>query len=196
MLERTEHTMASLRGSAILAAVLFATLSGCERRSPEMTAPREADLAEQPAHESWGTEFYVSEEAVPLVVITAPYTRQYDYKDSTLTVLSATEAERVVATVFDDDGRKSSTVTADEIRYVEQSRRFEAYGAVVVLAESGKRLETEHLNWDEESDMIRAPGFARIYTPDENIQGYELEATENLSSYSLASVTGQVYVDE
>ena len=40
------------------------------------------------------------------------------------------------------------------------------------------------------------PTLGRIYTPDENIQGYELEATENLSTYSLASVTGQVYVDE
>ncbi len=179
-----------------VAALFFLLLSACERRSPATIAPRESDLDEQPAHESWGTEFYVSEDAVPLVVIEAPYTRQYDHKDSTLTVLSSMGDVRVVATIFDDAGVRSSTVTADEIRYVEQSQQFRATGQVVVVSESGKRLETEHLDWDEESELIYAPGFARIFTPDENIQGYELEATRDLSRYNLARVTGQVYVEE
>jgi LPS export ABC transporter protein LptC len=171
-------------------------LVSCERRSPQRVAPRESDLEEQPAHESWGTQFYVSEDGVPLVVITAPYTRQYDHKDSTLTVLTASDQVRVVAKIMDDSGQVSSTVTADEIRYVEQSRHFEALGAVVVVTDSGRRLETEQLDWDEDSDAIMAPGFVRIYTPEENIQGYELESTKDLSSYSLARVTGQVYVEE
>ena len=171
-------------------------LAGCERQSPERTTPRESDLAEQPAHESWGTEFYVSENGIPLVVIKAPYTRQYDHKDSTLTVLSASDSERVVATIMDDNGQRSSTVTADEIQYVEQRRHFEALGAVEVVTDTGRRLETEQLSWDEDSDMISAPGFVRIYTPEENIQGYELESTKDLSTYSLARVTGQVYVEE
>ncbi len=171
-------------------------LTSCERRSPERSTPRASDLSEQPAHESWGTEFYVSEDGRPLVVITAPYTRQYDRKDSTLTVLSSAGQERVFAIIMDDDGAQSSAVTADEIRYVEQSRNFEALGAVVVVTESGRRLETEQLSWNERSDSIYAPGFVRIFTPDENIQGYSLESTKNLSTYSLARVTGQVYVEE
>jgi len=178
----------------VASALLAGSLWSCERRSPERTAPREADLVEQPAHESWGTEFYVSEDGVPLVIITAPYTRQYDRKDSTLTVLAAVDGERVVARIMNDEGTPSSTVTANEIRYVEQAGRFEALGAVKVETESGKRLETEHLNWEEKSDMVYAPGFARIFTPDENLQGYELEATKDLSTYSLARPTGQFYV--
>ena len=169
---------------------------GCERQSPETTAPRDFDLEEQPAHESWGSEFYVSEDAVPVVVMTAPYTRQYDYKDSTVTVLTSSETERVVATIFDDSGATSSTVTADEIRYMEQRQQFVASGAVVVITETGERLETEQLNWDEESEMIYAPGFARIYTEKENMQGYELEAAKDLSFYSMARPTGVVTVDE
>jgi LPS export ABC transporter protein LptC len=185
-----------LRSVALALLVLLAAgVSSCDRPSPERTAPSESDLAEQPAHESWGTELYVSEDGLPLVVITAPYTRQYDREDSTVTVLTASDQERVVATIMDEDGRASSTVTADEIRYTEQSRHFEALGAVVVVTETD-RLETEQLSWDEDSDMIYAPGFVRIYTPDENIQGYELESTKDLATYSLTRVTGQVYVDE
>jgi LPS export ABC transporter protein LptC len=183
-------------GTLALLASLAVAGGSCERRSPEQTAPRQSDLSEQPSHESWGTEFYVSEDGVPVVIIASPYTRQYDRKDSTVTVLSSLDQERVIAMIMDDEGNKSSTVTADEIRYVEQSRHFDALGAVVVVTETDRRLETEQLSWDEESDMIYAPGFVRIFTPDENIQGYELESTKNLSSYSLARVTGQVYVDE
>ena len=113
-------------GIILLSAGLGVLSLRCERRSPETTTPRDADLAEQPAHESWDTQFYVSEDAVPLVVIDAPYSRQYDYKDSTVTILSSADQIRVVATIFDEAGVKSSTVTADEIRYVEQQRRFDA----------------------------------------------------------------------
>lgn len=178
----------------LLGALAFA--SACERRSPEMTSPRESDLEEQPAHESWGTQLYVSEDAVPRAIITAPYTRQYDYKDSTLTIMSSLDQERVVAEIFDEEGQASSTVTANQIRYLEQGRRFEATGAVVVETESGERLETEQLNWDEESEMIFAPGFARIFVSDGVYQGYELEAAKDLSTYSLARPTGQMYVDD
>ncbi len=183
-----------LRSGALVLVVLVGGCSSCESR-PKRTAPSESDLAEQPAHESWGTELYLSEDGLPLVVITAPYTRQYDREDSTVTVLSSSDQERVVATIMDEEGQPSSTVTADEIRYMEESRQFEALGAVVVVTDTD-RLETEQLSWDEDSDMIYAPGFVRIYTPDENIQGYELESTKNLSTYSLTRVTGQVYIDE
>ena len=194
----TRHTMAVKRlrsGALALLIVAIGGSSSCERHSPKRTSPSESDLSERPAHESWGTELYVSEDGSPLVVITAPYTRQYDRKDSTVTVLSASDQERVVATIMDEEGSVSSTVTADEIRYTEQSRHFEALGAVVVVTDTD-RLETEQLSWDEDSDLIYAPGFVRIFTPDENIQGYELESTKDLATYSLSRVTGQVYVDE
>ncbi len=184
----------------VLSILMFAAaihfVAGCERRSPQTTEPSKSDLEEQPAHESWGTEFYVSRDAIPLVRIRSPYSRRYEREDSTLTVLTSTSDARVVADIFDDFGEKTATVHADEIRYVEEQRRFDAFGGVEVVTEEGRRVETEHLFWNEDTEMIHAPGFAQVYAPDEFIQGYELEAREDLSSYSLARVTGHVFVDE
>ena len=106
-----------------------------------MTTPRAADLEEQPAHESWETQLYVSEDAVPLVVIDAPYSRQYDYKDSTVTILSSSDQIRVVATIFDEAGVKSSTVTADEIRYGAPAvRRATRHMIGSVVGDPGRRI--------------------------------------------------------
>lgn len=171
-------------------------VTACERQSPESVTPKRSDLAEQPAHESWGTELYLSKDAAPVVRIRSPYTRRYDRPDSTLTLLSGMQDQRVVATIFDASGKTTATVTADEMQYVEEQDRFDAFGAVEVLADDGKSLETEHLYWLEDTKMLYAPGFAKLFDTDRYIQGYDLEATEDLSSYTLARVTGEVPVEE
>ena len=43
---------------------------------------------------------------------------------------------------------------------------------------------------------VRTPGFVRIRTPKENVQGYNLVADEDLETYTLARVTGQVTYEE
>ncbi|MDX1429817.1 MAG: LPS export ABC transporter periplasmic protein LptC [Rhodothermales bacterium] len=179
----------------LLAAAILSVL-GCRRESPATVIPTESDLEERPSHESWGTDSYQSENGIPVIRMQAPYTRRYDHGDSTLTILTAMHEQRVIATIYDGDGAVTATVTADEIRYVEEQNRFDAFGQVVVTTDSGKTLETEHLYWLDDKKMVYAPGFAKLRTTDRYIQGYELEATEDLASYSMARVTGEVEVEE
>ena len=185
-----------LRAVVVLSVLLLATMgAGCRRQSPHTVAPTESDLEERPAHESWGTDFRVSKDGLPTLRIRAPYTRRFERGDSSLTILTDDGEERVIATIFDAEGEITATVKANEITYVEEQGRFDAFGAVDVVAESGS-LETEHLYWLENTKMLYAPGFAKLYEKESYIQGYEMEATEDLSSYTMARVTGQVEVEE
>lgn len=188
--------MNSVSALTLLMLTTVAVTGGCQRQSPRLVVPTESDLEEKPAHESWGADFYLSKNGIPVIRISAPYTRRYDREDSTVTILTATPEQRVVAVIYDNEGETTATVHANEINYVEEQNRFDAYGAVEVVSEPEKSLETEHLYWLEETKMIYAPGFAKLYTDDRYIQGYELEASENLSSYTMARVTGQVEVEE
>jgi len=90
----------------------------------------------------------------------------------------------------------SATIRADRIVYRDAAGRFDARGQVVVTTASGKRLEGEHLTWHEEEGRITTPGFVEITTPTDRIQGHGLRADENLDSYQLGRVTGQVTVED
>ncbi len=43
---------------------------------------------------------------------------------------------------------------------------------------------------------MRTPGFVRLTTAAERLQGYNLEANEDLTNYSLKRITGTVIVEE
>ena len=127
---------------------------------------------------------------------------------------SDTTAGRVIARIFSrgkearDDAQPeegarrrkrdsvSATIRANRIVYHDEDRRFDARGRVIVTTPGGKHLESEHLVWLEDERRITAPDFVSITTPTDRIQGYRLRADENLDTYQLGRVTGQVTVEQ
>lgn len=85
---------------------------------------------------------------------------------------------------------------SDRLTYLDEERRFLAEGRVVVQTASGKILRSEELTWDEAASRLRTDGFVRITTPEEQLQGYRLDADEDLDTYTLARITGQVLVED
>lgn len=152
-----------------------------------------------PAHLSSDARFSVYDDNEPRAEIVAAHMAHYDEEDSTYTVFQggSSRAEgRVRAYVFDENGDSSAVITADEMIYYDEESRFEARGQVVVETTDGKHLESEHLTWHEDERKIRTPEFVRITTPKDQVQGYGLEADENLASYKLADVTGETTVED
>ncbi len=172
--------------------------AGCERRAP---APVAVDQIREdlPDHESWRTRFYVSEDGIPRMEIAAAYMAEFEREDSTYMVLTGLPdslGPRVTVFLFDAEGDSSATLTADQVYYYENERRFEAHGNVIVVTREGRRLESEDLFWDERERKVRTPGFVRITTEKERIQGYHLEADEDLATYRLERVTGRRLVED
>lgn len=184
--------------ATILCCLVAGLLAGCERQAapPTMEAVRSEGAPDQ---ESWDVRLAVSEDGVPRAYLEAPYLARYERRDSTFSLLQSPPdslAGRVTAQLFDEAGDASATVRADRLFYYDRERRFEAQGNVVVITPEGKRLESEHLAWREDERRVRTPGFVRITTPTERIQGYDLVADEDLDNYRIARVTGEVTVEE
>lgn len=175
-------------------ALIGLVLAGCNRYE---APPGVADTtATAPTREAWGVHLTVSDADRLRVRLEAPYMATFD-ADTLVHVLSAdTSGGRVRADLYDDAGRPTADLTADSLRYYEQERRFTALGNVLVVTEEGRRLETQRLTWLEAERTVSAPGFVHIVTPDEDVRGYDLTASEDLTTYRIRRVTAQVQVEE
>lgn len=135
----------------------------------------------------------------PRALVRAAYLARFERADSTFARFGPAAPEdttRVTVRVFDDDGVLTSTVRSDRLLYFDEERRFIAEGRVVVRTESGKTLRSEELTWDEAGRSLQTDGFVQITTPDEDLQGYRLVSDEDMETYTLARITGQVKVEE
>ncbi len=158
-----------------------------------------------PTSESWDVRFVISEtveevgESRPRLVMEAGYMATFD-DDSTFTVLrpDVEEGESdVLAVIFDPSrGDTSAVVRAHEIVYREAEGIFDATGDVRVEARDDRRLWSDRLHWDERERQIRAPGFVRIISPSERIEGYNMVSDEDLDNYRLERVTGEAEIEE
>lgn len=99
--------------------------------------------------------------------------------------------------VFDSLGRVETRIECDEAAYSPREFRFEFFGDVRVQTgmDADRKLRTERLVWNEETQQFTTDGFVIITTPADSITGYGFEGTQDLSSYSLRTVTGEFAVD-
>ncbi len=184
-------------GLLIVGVVLFLGLA-CEHRE-RTEGQRSTDTSDgpTPTHVSWGAEFSMNEAGRRRAAISADRMERYVTEDSTYSVWRTTsDSERVRTYLFDEQGDSSATVTADSVLFFAREGRFEAFGNVVVVTESDKRLESEHLTWNQADRRIRTRRFVHITTPTEVVQGNGLVADEDLETYQIGRFRAEVDVEE
>ncbi|HMB92253.1 MAG TPA: LPS export ABC transporter periplasmic protein LptC [Rhodothermales bacterium] len=196
--------MLSIRLIALVSCVLLMG-AGCEYRAGEAASLDTVRAEGEPDQESWDAHIFVTdvpqgaEASRNRMELIADYMARYEREDSTYMLLRShpdSLASRVIAHLFDASGDSSATVTADRMLYFDQEQRFEARGEVIVVTKEGKRLESEHLVWNEAEREVRTPGFVSITTETQRMQGYGLVAEEDLATYRISRVTAQVMLED
>lgn len=180
------------------AALLFAclTLAACERRAVPVSMET-ARGEDAPIQETWDAHLVLSEAGIPRLDIRSAYQASFERGDSAFVLMTGTEApgaDRVTAVVYGESGDTTAVVRADRLYWYEEDERLEARGNVIVDAANGRRLESEHLEWDDAARTVTTPGFARIHSDDGVFEGYGLEADEALEDARLNNVTGMLEV--
>jgi lipopolysaccharide assembly outer membrane protein LptD (OstA) len=132
------------------------------------------------------------------LVLDADHMIRYDDPDSLYTVFQRSDAgeARVKASFFDSLGLPTGTLTAERIMFDETGHVMIATGDVILQSEDGRRLQSEKIIWDEEARSGHAPGYVSLTTEDQNIRGYELDASEDLARWKLKRPTGTVRIRE
>jgi LPS export ABC transporter protein LptC len=197
---RKETTLGPLYPAvwAVAGGLLMLLAGGCEYRSRDEggVTPPDSVRANAPSQITWTPRFVLSEGGERRAIIQAERMAQYQSNDTTYSVWRTIhDTARVRSYVF-EEGDSSATILADSVVFFNQEGRYEAYGNVVVITSEGRRLESEHLTWDQLDRTIRTRRFVHITTPTEDVRGNGLVADEDLETYQIGRFTAEVEVDE
>lgn len=127
-----------------------------------------------------------SEQAHVKVQLTAP--QLYRYKTDTPYVEFP---KGITITFFDDSLRTTGTLTADyAIRREKEQKTTLRNNVQWKNALKNERLDTEELDWNEQTRRVTSDKFVRITTNTESITGQGFEADQNFSHYKIRKITG------
>lgn len=188
-----------MRSYGFIAALVVVVFSGlaCERRAENTDrAPADSVGPTGPSQVTWDARFAMEEGGHRRAIITAERMEQYETEDSTYSIWrTIADSNRVHSFVFDEKGDSSATIRADSVVFFNREGRYEAYGNVIVTTQEGRRLESEHLTWNQVDRTIRTRRFVEITTPTETVRGNGLVAEEDLETYQIGEFTAEVEVE-
>jgi len=167
------------RGAAlrsILAGVVAAlTVVGCQSRSATTPSGADVRLPDQEARDFTLTE---SSEGKKNWTLWASYAAMYNDQ-------SLVDAKTVRIEFFDKEGKRFSTLVAKTGRVHQQTNDLEARGNVVVTTESGIRMETDSLRWQNTAAKIVSDGFVKVTRQHDVVTGYGFESDPSLDHFHL-----------
>jgi LPS export ABC transporter protein LptC len=88
------------------------------------------------------------------------------------------------------------TVFAKYAKYTDKKKLWELKDSVVVVNESGDKLETEQLFWDQEKDQIYTDRFIKITNEDQTVMGTGFESDHKLTRRKIKNVTATMYLKD
>ncbi len=99
----------------------------------------------------------------------------------------------VVVDFYNSRGIHSSQLTSRCARIEELTDLFMAQDSVVVVSDSGAMLRSERLYWDRKAHKIRSDTLVVMTTEYDSLRGFDFQADEDLTSWSLQRPTGQTF---
>ena len=161
--------------TVLLAVLLSIPTVGCRRQQTSNPSAGEVRVPDQEARDFTLTE---SLEGRKNWTLHAVYAAMYNNQ-------SLVDARTVRIEFFDKDGKKFSTLLADEGRVYQRSNDLEARGHVRVTTESGIFMETDSLRWQNARGKIVSDGFVRVTRQHDIVTGYGFESDPSLDHFTL-----------
>ena len=163
------------------------TLVACE---VDLGVSGEDQLYEGPMVELEEVIFYYSDSAQVKVKGTTPH--RLEYGDGNQEFPKGLYLE-----FYDDEGKIESTIRADIAYYNKEKNEWLGQENVVVEnSETGQQLNTEELYWLPSEERIYTEKFVTIKREDEILHGRGLEASQDLSTYSITNPEGEFLLKE
>jgi len=100
-----------------------------------------------------------------------------------------TMLDTIKVNFYNQLGTISSVLTANKGRVDDITNDLYAIDSVVAVNDSGVTLKTQELMWRNKDRKVVTDKFVTIITPKEKLQGYGLEADQNLNNYTIYNIT-------
>jgi lipopolysaccharide export system protein LptC len=162
-------------GLALVGALTSLLVLGCQSRPASTQSGSDVRLPDQEARDFTLTE---SLEGRKNWTLWASYAAMYNDQ-------SLVDAKTVRIEFFDKEGKKFSTLVARQGRVHQRTNDLEARGNVVVTTESGIRMETDSLRWQNRVGKIVSDGFVKVTRKNDVVTGYGFESDPSLDHFHL-----------
>jgi LPS export ABC transporter protein LptC len=118
----------------------------------------------------------------------APLLERYNNEEK-----NYTEMRKGMTAYFFNKNRKVDSYLKSKyaIRY-DREKKMVAKNDVVMVNSKGDTLNTELLNWDEQTQRIYSDKHVRITTPDEIIMGDGFESNTEFTKYKIFKIRGTI----
>ena len=168
-------------GALLLA--LFVPLVGCEKSRSIGPTSSNAELPDQEVSDFVLTE---TDEG-------HPQWKMYARSAATYSASNLVVAQAVRVDFFDDTGKQSSELTAQEGEIHEQTRDMVARGNVVLQTTEGTRMSTQKLEFKNKLQKIVSDEFVRVERGGDELTGYGFESDPDLKHFEFKrQVTARV----
>ncbi|NNC86483.1 MAG: LPS export ABC transporter periplasmic protein LptC [Bacteroidia bacterium] len=97
---------------------------------------------------------------------------------------------------YDGRGNVISTLTSNYAIHKTEEKIMEAREKVEVINEKGEKLETEYLQWNEQTGRIYSNELVTITTPRNKIIGKGLESNQEFTDYTILQPIGDFAIDK
>ena len=96
------------------------------------------------------------------------------------------------------DGHKEPVAIASSkyARFDDKENLWELDDSVVIVNESGDKLETEQLFWNRDKDLIYTDRFVKITNEDQTVMGTGFESDPRLTRRRIKNVTATIYLHD
>jgi LPS export ABC transporter protein LptC len=160
----------------VLSMLLASQVAGCHKDAPSTPSGEEVRIPDQEARDFMLTE---SSEGRKSWTLWSSYAAMYNDRN-------LVDARTVRIDFFDREGKKNSTLTADQGIVFQRTNDLEARGKVRVTTESGVTLETDSLRWQNARGKIVSDAFVRVTRNGDVVTGYGFESDATLEHFHLA----------
>jgi LPS export ABC transporter protein LptC len=183
---RTPRRLPSWAPAALLACLLalLALVAGCGRQNRVSPATSGVELPDQEVSDFALTE---TDEGKPQWKLYARYAATYNARNVVV-------ARSIRVDFFDEQGRKSSELTAREGEIQQQTRDMTARGNVVLQTTEGTRMSTEELHFLNKRQKVVSPDDqqVRVERNGDTLTGYGFESDPDLRHYEFKSKVNAV----
>jgi LPS export ABC transporter protein LptC len=96
---------------------------------------------------------------------------------------------------YDENQNVISSITADYAKNFEREEKWEAKNNVIATNAQGDTLKTEHLIWEEKSEIIYTEEFVRIIRQDQIITGIGFHSDQAMQNWRIKNPKGTIYIE-
>ncbi len=186
-----KHTIKLFRNLSVLSALFsVAVLSySCERKIDKIV---DFEILSLPSLTGKDINTVFTDSGKVQMIMSAPVMETWNNFESPFT-----EFRLGMKIEFYDRNKKPvATASSKYAKFVDKENLWELDDSVVIVNESGDKLETEQLFWDRDKNLVFTDRFVKITNEDQTVMGTGFESDPQLTRRKIKNVTATIYLHD